>query len=1566
MPGVVFFLLMREADANPTGLTVQSGSASFTVNGSQFTVTAGNNAMLNWQSFNIAAGQTTIFNQPSASSIAWNRIADQNPSQIYGSLQANGVVVLLNSSGFYFGPNSFVSAAGLVVSTANYAPPQNGGGAWVFNGPPPLASIVNFGTIKVGHGGNVFLIADQVVNLGDIEAPGGNIALAAGQTVTLSERPDGRGMSMQVTLPQGSVDNYGNLIADGGTISLNAKVVNQNGFIQANSVRNQNGVIELMASDELNLGANSTILAQGDDSATGSAGGTVTLKSGNIFSDTAGGEIITTGGAHGGNGGNVEVSAPNIQSLDSAMDARAQAGFTGGIFLLDPVNINLGTSGNGTVPNNGTVAYNSSPGTLNLNVNTAFLNKNFSQILLQASGNITLVANTIWDLSTSTGMAAGLLTLQAGGNLVLESGAQITDANHWAVSLQAGYNFISNLVVPGHGTITLNDGSAIQTALGNISMLAGQDVSIGNAVVSTTGGGSISATAKAGSLTIDSGSLTTLDGGNVTAVAGTDFTLGSGIVAATGAGNVAVTAVAGNAMIDSGLIQTESGAINLNAGKIIQDNSGSINALDGGNISAVAGTDLNFGSGTVDATGNGGVTLTAKTGGLTIDSGSIQTSAGAINLSAYVDILVGSGFIITRGGGNIAAHAITGNIDTGSDAQGYHFQPNAGSLSQAYNLSGGLGGISTMAGGNVNLTAGGDVTSVLPANRGYYYDGSFVTAQNSDYTTAGCGAYGSQAGNVTIIAGGNVTGHYLVANGVGSIFAGVKMDANGNPLKDALGNYVLGNSGSAGTDLLKPNLALSLISGGWNVTAAQDIILQEVRNPNGVFDVSGGAAYNHLFDYAPGDFVNLSAGNLVQLGASSSLLPRTGTLKVPIIYPSILNIAAGAGGVIFTGDFYYNQLILFPSPQGSLTINTTGGGPLVGQLPTSGGAPQVFSLIVSDSSKSQYLASGDFGPNDHAATPVHLNSETPLTLNISGDMSLMSLIFPEAAQIKVGGNMNNCRFQGMNLSVNDVTSINVTGDINNRGAFTSINLTQLTGAQAPDLSALAHAINNFVDGNFISATTLASSFFYNPATKVLTYQNIDGLSLSSVLALLQHLTVQVYKNGVPQSNPDGSPVTQTVSVIDAATAAALATQYAALGPIPSGTGGYTIGGDGKFNISARNMDLGTTAGIRSLGVGLYQVGNSYPLASYFTQGADIFINLAGNLNMYSSSIASLNGGSISILAGGDVNAGSSDFSVTSMAARGIFTSAQGDVAVIAKGDVNVAGSRIAAYDGGNVTVESLNGDINAGSGGSGYVVLTAYYVDPNGQVFVDSPTIPGSGILATTFPKRNASYPAPAVSVGNILVEAPNGNINASAGGIVQLPLNGENNPNSIVEVLAGLELRDSAGNPLTAADIANGTPVQVSSGRNIDASGSGVIGNTVKLNASGNIVGVIFARDNIDISAQQNVNVTALAQGSINVNSGGTISGTIIGVGGISASGSSIDANLESNNGVSGDTTGAKGLAPGTAANATSQAASASDTTATAVKSDSSSEEDPSKKKKGITLARKVGRVTVLLPGKN
>jgi filamentous hemagglutinin family protein len=1502
----VVFSITFAAAANPTGGTVQHGSATINTSGSTLNINAGNNAVINWQSFNIGSGERTVFNQPSSSSVVINRVNDPNPSQIFGSLQANGVVVLLNSSGFYFGPNSFVSAAGLVVSTANCAPPQNAGGAWTFNGPPPLVSIVNYGQIKIGNGGDCFLIADQVQNHGDIEAPGGNIGLAAGQTVTLSERPDGRGMTMQVTLPEGSVDNHGNIIADGGTIALNAQVVNQGGFIQANSVKDDNGVIELVASDSLNLESGSQISASGDASAGGSAGGTVTLQSGNTFSDAAGSQITVTGGANGGNGGNVEVSAPTIESLNTAMNASAQAGSLAGTFLLDPTTINLGASGTGTVPANGTVASGSTPTTLNLNVNTAFANKNFSNIKLQATGNINLLNGTTWDLSGSTGQTSGQLTLEAGGNINLNDGSQIVDENNWSVNLMAGYNFTTSTIKQGTGSILFSGSGSIQTTAGAVNLQAGNGITLGS-----------------GSIQSASGPITLEAGGGT------------------------------------------SGGITLGDGSQISD---------GGNGMVTVDAGYNFSQGAV-VTGSSSLLLNG--------SSFIQTSAGSINLAASDNITVNSGYVNTTGGGNISAHALTGDIDAGSDAQAYVFVHNATTPAAAYNVSGGLGGITTAAGGNLNLTAGGNVTTVLPAAAGQYeYDGGFVSSVNAAAAaTAGSGAYGrTQAGNVTVIAGGDVVGNYVVAKGVGSIYAGVQMDSHGNPIANGNG-YLLGSSGNAGDN--STLLALNLINGGWNVTAAQNILLQEVRNPNGLFNTVGSAAVKHLFDYGANDYVDLNAGNQVQLGSSSypRLDASTAMPEAPV-YPGILNITSGSGGVVLNGTTTYNDLILYPSPSGSLVINTTGGGPLVGNLPLSGGEPQLFNLILSDSGSDQYLSSTTFGANDHAASPVHYGSESPVQLNISGDMDLVQLDSPEAAQINVVGNMNNSAFQGMNLSASDTTSITVGaqarvnlensgilnsatdggltvgGNITDRGAFTSVDLSAVAGAGVPDFSVLAYALT---PAGYPSGATLVSSFFYNPTTHVLTYENISGSkSLQQILNALQNLTVQVVINGVPQWQDalHTIPVTTTVSAISAAAANALLTEYNTLGPLPKGNSGFAIGGGGQFNITANNMDLGTTPGVASEGVGFYQNAEGFPLAKYFDTGANLYINLSGSLTMYSSSIASYNGGNIFLLADGTVNAGSADFTVNTGGARGIFTSDHGDCTLIAGGDINVNGSRIATFDGGNLTVESLNGNINAGAGGQGFVTVSSYFVDPitHAVTSVAQP-MTGTGLISATFPSD------PSAQLGNILVEALNGDINAQSAGVVQYSLNQNDGSHATVEVLAGEELEDAHGNPVYADDLASGTPVTISLNHNINASGLGVIAENAILRATGNVSGTILSQHTIDLVAPQISNLQAI--GPIITAVGNIGQGDeFIGSESVTTSGGGGGAEILSGNANGGGST----FVSANAAGATSAAASAqsvADATKSATQSSDAGFDDQNNKKKSVTLAQKVSRVTVILPGK-
>jgi hypothetical protein len=367
------------------------------------------------------------------------------------------------------------------------------------------------------------------------------------------------------------------------------------------------------------------------------------------------------------------------------------------------------------------------------------------------------------------------------------------------------------------------------------------------------------------------------------------------------------------------------------------------------------------------------------------------------------------------------------------------------------------------------------------------------------------------------------------------------------------------------------------------------------------------------------------------------------------------------------------------------------------------------------------------------------------------------------------------------------------------------------------------------------------------------------------------------------------------------------------------------------------------------------------------------VDVTGNLALFSSAIASFNGGNISVNAGGKIAVGS-ESAVTALGARGIFTTAQGDVTVIAGGDIDVNGSRIATYDGGNVTVESLGGNINAGTGGAGFVSMTAFEIDPaTKNVVIASPTVPGSGILATTFPDgiewqegdKFVKLTAQPI-VGNILVETPKGSVLASAGGIIQSPLNSaKGNADAVTEVLAGYELVDSKGNLLTAANISSGTILKVADNCDIDASGSGIIGENVTGEATGTFKGVVFGQGNVNLTSPVFTSLTVLGGGGVSAQGSLGAGDTLIGAESVTTSGGAGGATILSANANGGGSS----FSQGTVANAASAAASATDATAatTAAKSDTTgTEDDQSKKKKPISLARKVSRVTVFLPGQH
>lgn len=158
----------------PEGAVVANGDVQFEQQGNTLTVNQGSGrAIVNFNSFDIGAGETVRFQQPGSSSAILSRVVGGRGSLIAGQLQANGDVYLINPSGILFTPSAQVNVHGLVASALNMSDGDFLAGNLNFYGPG--GSVVNQGSL---NGSYVYLIGGQVANQGSIQA--GQIVLAAG------------------------------------------------------------------------------------------------------------------------------------------------------------------------------------------------------------------------------------------------------------------------------------------------------------------------------------------------------------------------------------------------------------------------------------------------------------------------------------------------------------------------------------------------------------------------------------------------------------------------------------------------------------------------------------------------------------------------------------------------------------------------------------------------------------------------------------------------------------------------------------------------------------------------------------------------------------------------------------------------------------------------------------------------------------------------------------------------------------------------------------------------------------------------------------------------------------------------------------------------------------------------------------------------------------------------------------------------------------------------------------------------------------------------------------------
>ena len=402
----------------------------------------------------------------------------------------------------------------------------------------------------------------------------------------------------------------------------------------------------------------------------------------------------------------------------------------------------------------------------------------------------------------------------------------------------------------------------------------------------------------------------------------------------------------------------------------------------------------------------------------------------------------------------------------------------------------------------------------------------------------------------------------------------------------------------------------------------------------------------------------------------------------------------------------------------------------------------------------------------------------------------------------------------------------------------------------------------------------------------------------------------------------------------------------------STTSGMFVYGPGHLHIEASSIDLGSIKGIVSYGIG-ENAALAVALDPLTKTGANIDILVhgepsalsptAGKLSMLTTKIESEFGGDITIHCG-TLDVGRPDIG-SSQDAQGILSLWGGNITIDSIRDINVNGSRIATYDGGDISVTSDKGNVDAGVGGAGWYSLTKPYIDPRtGELMTKGTYLGGSGILALSYPERIPGQPLP--HMGDITVTTPEGDISASSGGIVQIPYGPVSTQKAKITLTAGTLGADGK------------TVIYVG---NIRAGDSGVVGGDITLKASGSIDGLVVARENISIAARQNVNVTALAQGGVSIAAGGTVAGVVAGLGSVSVTGGDISASLSGNVATSGTLSGAA-VAPTTVATGNAETAQSGKAAADS-DAQTTGESEDDKKKKRPTISEYVGRVTVLLP---
>jgi filamentous hemagglutinin family protein len=1096
--------------ANPTGAQIVSGQVSISNNGRVLTVTNSPGSIINWQNFSIGSGELTQFLQQSSSSAVLNRIVGQNPSQIFGALQSNGKVYLINPNGIMFGAGSQVNVASLVASSVDISNADFTAGKLNFSAPATatLGSVVNQGSISTPAGGSIYLIAPQVQNSGILTSPQGEIYLAAGHSVQLVDGGDPN-LQVVISAPTDQALNLGQVVAQGGKIGIYGALVNQNGVVNADSaVLGQNGEIVFKSSQTTMLADNSVTSAQGTGG--GTTGGTIYLEGPQVgLTDTAqvnasgqggGGTVLVGGGFHGTNAA-VENANEVYIGAGTSIKADATASGNGGkvaVWSQDATRFygDISAQG-GKAGGNGGYVETSSDLYLDF--------RGYVDLKAPAGAAGTLLLDP-YDLviDNSTSSVSGTAVCSGcGTGTVTFSNPGATDPSHIGASyissqLATGNVTVSTLVATNsyitvNAPISWNSSKTLTlAATGNIAINSYISGFSGGLVLNSTGGNISQSTASTAFIQAASLSATATTG-NVNLVNGFNSV---GALSGTSGGYFTFNSNGNISVASSGI--SAGGAVTLNSYGGSVNTSGATISGSALTVSAISGigsqsTPLSTAVGTLTAT-NGGPNFGPASGGgdVVIANNGSLTIAGITQVSTSP--LPGSILVSSTG-----AISTTGPITNANTGTGSYIGLNAASgISLGANVStavsNGIVALKT-TGGNITQSSsgGGNITSAYVSANAPAGSVSLYSAGNAIGTIAGAANSGFYVANTGGIAVGTV-------NPVGSApFIGGQTgitSTSGNIGVNAGGSITISNNigtSNTGTVALNAGNGGNIVESGGVITAgylsAAASGYVSLQGVNHIAAASGGGT---IAGYAGGS----GSGGGFNFRNSGSfyvgIVPASGTVGS---IPGRTGINAGSSAINLTSNSGYigtsGGAVITTS--GTLTVNAyTGvgsqGNPLLTSVGTlsvtngdsgSGGGDGVIAVL--NSSGSTLTLSG-ISANNSNSGGIFIGNNAPITISGSGVYSTQG----DIALVSTGGIAVNAPI--LTYSGGNVALQAATGNITQ--SFTG------AGIKASGLSAVATAGYVALNSNANSVGTIAGS-----AGGYFSFFNSTSVTVGSVAAV---------------------------------------------------------------------------------------------------------------------------------------------------------------------------------------------------------------------------------------------------------------------------------------------------------------------------------------------------------------------------------------------------------------------------------------------------------------------------------